>query len=177
MATLLAFAGSNSSKSINYQLVKHTVSLIEGYNVQLLNMVNFPFPMFSEDYERENGYSNSLVELKNDIVKADGIIISVNEHNSGPSAYFKNLTDWLSRVERKFLEDKPVLLMSTSGGQRGGMTALETTEKVLPRFGAQIAATFSLPSYQENFTEGEGITNSELAKAHRAAVDQFLSKF
>ncbi|MUH37185.1 NADPH-dependent oxidoreductase [Zobellia amurskyensis] len=176
MATILAFAGSNSSKSINYELVKHTVSLIDGNEIQLLNMVNFPFPMFSEDLERENGYSNSLVELKNDMVKADGIIVSVNEHNSGPSAYFKNLTDWLSRVERKFLDGKPVLLMSTSGGQRGGMTALETTEKVLPRFGAQVVATFSLPSFQENFKKGEGVTNTELAKVHRAAVDQFLSK-
>ncbi|MGS0528377.1 NADPH-dependent FMN reductase [Zobellia nedashkovskayae] len=176
MASILAFAGSNSSKSINYQLVKHTVSLIEGDKIQLLNMANFPFPMFSEDYERENGYSNSLIELKNDIVKADGIIISVNEHNSGPSAYFKNLTDWLSRVERKFLDGKPVLLMSTSGGQRGGISALEATANVIPRFGAQVAATFSLPYFQENFTEGEGIIDKELAKAHRVALDQFLSK-
>lgn len=176
MASILAFAGSNSSKSINYQLVKYTVSLIEGNEIQLLNMVNFPFPMFSEDYEKENGYSNSLIELKNDIVKAEGIIISVNEHNSGPSAYFKNLTDWLSRVERKFLDEKPVFLMSTSGGQRGGMTALEITKNVIPRFGAQVAATFSLPSFQENFSEGEGIVNKELAKAHSAALDQFISK-
>ncbi|CAM3508186.1 NADPH-dependent FMN reductase [Zobellia roscoffensis] len=176
MAAILAFAGSNSSKSINYQLVKYTTSLMDNHTIQLLNMVNYPFPMFGEDYERDNGYSNSLVELKDDMAKADGIIISVNEHNSGPSAYFKNLTDWLSRVERKFLDGKPVLLMSTSGGQRGGITALEATKTVLPRFGAEVVATFSLPSYSANFKEGEGITNAELAKTHRAAVDQFLSK-
>ncbi|MBU2946260.1 NADPH-dependent FMN reductase [Zobellia uliginosa] len=176
MASILAFAGSNSSKSINYQLVKHTASIIEGHKVHLLNMANFPFPMFSEDYERDNGYSNSLVELKNDMIKADGIIVSVNEHNSAPSAYFKNLTDWLSRVERKFLDGKPVLLMSTSGGQRGGVSALEATKAVLPRFGADVAATFTLPSFQENFKEKAGIVNAELAEEHRAAVDQFLSK-
>ncbi|MBU3025707.1 NADPH-dependent FMN reductase [Zobellia galactanivorans] len=176
MAQILAFAGSNSSKSINYELVKYTASLIKDHEVQLLNMVNFPFPMFSEDYERENGYSNSLVELKEDLMKADGVIISVNEHNSGPSAYFKNLTDWLSRVERKFLEDTPVFLMATSNGKRGGMGALEITQNVLPRFGAEVVASFSLPSFGETFNKGEGIVSADLAKAHREALNQFLGK-
>ena len=94
MATILAFAGSNSSTSINFKLVRFTTSQLEGHKTQLLNMTNFPFPMYSEDHEKEHGFSNSLVELKNDIQGADGIIISVNEHNGGLSAYFKNLIDW-----------------------------------------------------------------------------------
>jgi len=60
--------------------------------------------MYSEDYEREKGFSNSLIEFKNDIQDSKGIILSVNEHNSNPSAYFKNLIDWLSRVDRKFID-------------------------------------------------------------------------
>lgn len=174
MATILAFAGSNSSTSINYQLVKHTVSLIEKHKVQLLNMANCPFPMYSEDSEKENGYLNSLVELRNDIGKADGLIISVNEHNGNPSAYFKNVIDWLSRLERKFLEDTKILLMSTSGGKRGGLGSLEVTEKLLPRFGAEIAATFSLPSFHDNLDLEKGITNDDLALAHKKALNQFL---
>lgn len=175
MATILAFAGSNSSTSINFQLVKHTVSLIEGHNVQLLNMVNFPFPMYSADYEKENGYSNSLVELKDDIAKADGLIISVNEHNGNPSAYFKNLIDWLSRLERKFLDEKPILLMSTSGGKRGGASAAEVTKNILPRFGAEIIAVFSLPSFHNNFKKSKGIVDTELNNAHSTTLLKFLA--
>lgn len=174
MAKILAFAGSNSSTSINYQLVKHTVSLIEGHEVSLLNMVNYPFPMYSADIERDEGYSNSLVELKNDIRKSDALIISVNEHNGNPSAYFKNLLDWLSRLERKFLLDKKVMLMSTSMGQRGGIGALGVIEVLLPRFGAEIVSTFSLPSYRDNFTPGKGILEKELAKVHSEALASFL---
>lgn len=174
MATILAFAGSNSSTSINFQLVKHTVSLIEDHKVQMLNMANYPFPMYSEDVEKKKGFSNSLVELKNDIQNADGLIISVNEHNSNPSAYFKNLLDWLSRLERKFLEDTIILLMSTSPGGRGGIGALEVTEKLLPRFGAQIITTFSLPSFHANLDSKEGITENDLADAHKKAINQFL---
>lgn len=176
MAKILAFSGSNSSTSINYQLVKYTVSLLEAHKVQLLNMSYFPFPMYSEDYEKENGYSNSLIELKNDMAKSDGLIISVNEHNGNPSAYFKNLIDWLSRLERKFLDEKPILLMSTSGGKRGGASSLEVTKNLIPRFGAEVVATFSLSSYYESFDESKGITDKELAEAHRLALDEFLAK-
>lgn len=175
MASILAFAGSNSSTSINFKLVKHTVSLVSGHETQTLNMANYPFPMFSEDREREKGYSNSLVELKNDIQTADGLILSVNEHNSNPSAYFKNLVDWLSRVERKFLEDTKVFLMSTSGGKRGGVGSLEVTQNLLPRFGAEIAATFSLPSFKENFEISKGIMDENLAEAHQKALNDFLN--
>ncbi len=120
MAAILAFAGSNSSTSINFRLVKLTASLVQDHEVQVLNMANYPFPMFSEDVEKQEGYSNSLVELKHDVQNADGLILSVNEHNGNPSAYFKNVLDWLSRLDRNFLQGTKILLMSTSGGKRGG---------------------------------------------------------
>ena len=174
MATILAFAGSNSSTSINYKLVKYTASLIDAHEVQLLNMANYPFPMYSEDHEKEKGYLNSLIELRNDIQKADGLIISVNEHNSNPSAYFKNLIDWLSRLERNFLDGTKVFLMSTSPGKRGGLGALEVVGKAFPRFGAEIVATFSLPSFHQNLGNESNIVDAELAQDHKTALGQFL---
>ncbi|MGB5820536.1 MAG: NAD(P)H-dependent oxidoreductase [Saonia sp.] len=176
MATILAFAGSNSSSSINLKLVKHTASLIKEHRIQLLNMVNFPFPMYSLDYERENGFSNSLIELKDDIQKVDGIIISVNEHNGAPSAYFKNLIDWLSRLELKFMEGKKVLLMSTSTSKGGGTNSLEITKRALTRFGADTVSTFSLPSFNHNFDSKEGIMDADQSNAHKKAIATFLAK-
>ncbi len=173
MAEILAFAGSNSSTSINLQLVRFTTSLLKEHDFQLLDMSYYPFPMYSEDEEKRNGFSNSLVELKETIDKVDGLLISVNEHNSNPSAYFKNLVDWLSRLERKFLVDKKIFLMSTSGGKRGGAGALEVTKSLLPRFGAEISATFSLPSYYENFND-DGIVDVSLRNEHQAALNAFL---
>ncbi|EIJ40664.1 NADPH-dependent FMN reductase [Galbibacter orientalis] len=177
MKKIIAFAGSNSSNSINYELVKYTVSLIDDHDIQLLNMANMPFPMFSEDDEREFGYKNSLIELKEDILESDGVIISVNEHNSNVSSYFKNLIDWLSRVERKFLLDKPVFLMGTSPGTRGAISAITNTEQTLPRFGAKIDNVFSLPLFSENFSIKKGvIINDELKQKHLEHLNNFLSK-
>ncbi len=173
MAIILALAGSNSSASVNFKLVKHTTSLIEEHEIQLIDMSKYPFPMFSEDEEREKGYSNSLLELKDDIQKVDAIILSVNEHNGGLSAYFKNVLDWLSRIERKFLEDKKVLLMATSPGKRGGIGALEVVKNMLPRFGAEIVSEFSLPSFHDSFGEND-ITDASLKQQHQEALNTFL---
>jgi len=174
MGTILAFAGSNSCTSINFKLVKYTASKVQEHKVKLMNMANYPFPMYSEDYEKEKGFSNSLIEVKNDIQNADGILISVNEHNSHPSAYFKNFMDWLSRLDRDFIKGKKILLMSTSPGKRGAAGAHEVSKNMLTRFGTASIISFSLPSFYENFDANKGILNEELAKAHQQAVAQFV---
>ncbi len=176
MASILAFAGSNSSVSINYKLVNFTVSLIQNQQVKVLNMAEFPFPMYGYDEEKNNGYDASLYALKNAILNSDGILLAVNEHNGHPSAYFKNILDWLSRIEIKFLADKKIFLMATSGGKRGAISALELVAQLLPRFGGQIVATFSLPSFAENFDETKGIIHKDLVAEHQKALQLFLSK-
>lgn len=176
MSTILAFAGSNSSTSVNFKLVRHTASLVVDHQVNVMNLANYPFPMYSEDYEKENGFSNSLIEVKKDIQNADGLIISVNEHNSNPSAYFKNFVDWLSRLDRDFIKDKKVLLMSASPGKRGGIGAHEVVKNMFTRFGATIIEGFSLPSFYQNFDDGKGIIDPELAKMHQEALAKFLAE-
>ena len=174
MAKIIAFAGSNSSESVNYQLVKHTCERVEGHDIQLLNLANFPFPMYSPDLEKKKGYSNSLIEFRDDIAAAQGMILSVNEYNGNPSAYFKNVLDWLSRVDRTFLNNTKVLLMSTSPGKGGGKSSLAIIEKMFSYFGAEILATFSMPSFHSNFDAGEGIKDPELKDAHAHALQAFL---
>jgi NAD(P)H-dependent FMN reductase len=132
--------------------------------------------LYSEDYEKENGFSNSLVELKDDIQNSGGLVISVNEHNGNPSAYFKNLIDWLSRLDRDFIRGKQVLLLSTSPGKRGGVGSHEVANNLLTRFGAEISGGFSLPSFNSNFDIEKGIVDSALEKQFKSAIRAFISK-
>lgn len=176
MSHLLAFAGSNSSRSINFQLVKYTVNSIVDREVRLLDMADMVLPVFSEDLERDEGYPPILSTLLENIRQADGLILSVNEHNGNPSAFFKNMLDWLSRMDRSFLSGTPVLLMSTSKGRKGGAASLEIVKALLPRFGGEVVASFSLPSFNHNFIGSDGITDRELANAHKTALELFLSK-
>ena len=176
MSSILAFAGSNSSTSVNFKLVKYTISQINGHEVKLLNMANHTFPMYSEDREKQLGFPEAIVQMNTRIAVADAVVISVNEHNGGASAYFKNLLDWLSRVDRNHLENTKVLLMSASPGGRGAIGALEYVKKALPRVGADIVATFSLPSFYTNFNEEKGIIDPELSNAHTKALKSFISE-
>lgn len=172
MAAILALAGSNSSTSINFKLVKHTVSLVQDSDIQVLNMAEHPFPMYSEDYEKENGFPKQVQELQTKIKNSEALILSVNEHNGNPSAFFKNVLDWLSRSDRGFLEGIKVFLMSTSGGKRGAKGSIEVVGNMLPRFGAEITATFSLPSFYDNFDGA--IVDKALKEDHQKALDTFL---
>ncbi|WP_281543059.1 NADPH-dependent FMN reductase [Maribacter aestuarii] len=174
MQYILGFAGSNSSTSINYKLVRYTTSLINAYEIRLMDMAKNPLPMYSEDYEKENGFSDALKWIKNNIQNCEGLVISVNEHNSYPSAYFKNLVDWLSRLDKNCFKDKKVLLMSTSGGKRGAQGSLEVSKLMLQRFGANIIETFSLPGFHDNFHLEKGILDQELKQRHKEALTTFL---
>ena len=175
MASILALAGSNSSTSVNFKLVKYTTSLISDHDVELLNMASITFPMYSEDREKQLGFPEALEKLKEKIEKADALIISVNEHNSGPSAYFKNVMDWLSRADSNYLENTKVL-MSTSPGKRGAISAKEYVLSSLPRVGGTVVATFSLPSFYANFNEEKGILNTELSQVYKKALKSFISE-
>ncbi|MEZ4858721.1 MAG: NAD(P)H-dependent oxidoreductase [Flavobacteriaceae bacterium] len=172
MKKIIAFAGSNSSTSINHKLVLCVSGKIKNHNVKIIKLTEYPLPMFSEDIEREEGYSEVLKDLLIIFKEADALLISVNEHNGTVSAFFKNVLDWLSRIEYKFLEEKKIFLMSTSNGKRGAISSQEYTAGVLPRFGAGEITRFTLPSFAENFKEGE-IVNAEL----NAALQEKLYHF
>lgn len=174
MKKILAFAGSNSSTSINRKLLEFAISKITAHEVQLIQLTDYPLPLFSEDLERAQGYSVDLSLLRNEIMDADALIIAVNEHNGTVSAFFKNTLDWLSRIEHQFLAGKKILVMSTSRGKRGAASALEYTKGILPRFGGEVIESFSFPAYAENFSEEKcTITNEILLLGFLDVLENF----
>lgn len=173
MAQLLATAGSNSSTSINLQLVRHTLGYFDGHPTDLIDGSRLDIPMYSEDREKQDGFPLAIKELYAQLRACDGLVLSVNEHNSNPSAYTKNLLDWLSRLDRKFMEGIPVLLMSTSGGKRGAQSSREITARMLERFGAEHLVQFGMPGFHEVFRATEGILDPVLRMAHEEAIEAF----
>ncbi len=154
MKTILAFSGSLSSGSINHQLVACAVRELEGLEVRLISLRDFPMPLYSRDLEQE-GIPAPVRELRALFDAADGFVIAVPEYNSSVPAGFKNAIDWLSRTGGKTFQDKPLLLLSTSPGGRGGASVQEHLLRVLPFWGAQVVGSFSLPRFNENFVDGK----------------------
>ncbi|WP_426430577.1 NADPH-dependent FMN reductase [Winogradskyella sp. HB-48] len=172
MKKILAFAGSNSKTSINKQLAKYASSLLKDVEVNLIDLNDFDAPLYSIDLEGElEEMPESANRLLNLIKESDGLVLSLAEHNGVYATVFKNLFDWMTRIESNFLFKKPMLLMATSPGARGGQTVLTIAKARFPWHDGNIVATFSLPSFNENFENGK-ITNEDLNNELLAQVEE-----
>jgi len=172
MKKVLAFAGSNSSKSINFELLNYVSNRIQGHKVKIQQFQQYELPIYSADREIEKGIPVNVKIINRIIAEHDALVLAVNEHNGHVSAYFKNMFDWLSRLDRNFLAGKKILLISTSTGKRGAASALEYTKGILPRFGGEVIESFSLPSFRDNFKDGK-VQNEVL----ELGIDDVLTTF
>ncbi|MBR9757214.1 MAG: NAD(P)H-dependent oxidoreductase [Algicola sp.] len=155
MKHIIAFAGSSSKTSINKQLVTYAANLIDNVKPEVLDLNDFVVPLFSVDLEKSMaGQPENAHKFLNKLKQADALIVSLAEHNGAYTAVFKNLFDWISRIDRKVFYNKPMLLMATSPGARGGQSVLAMAKDRFPRHEANIVGVFSLPKFNENFLEG-----------------------
>ncbi len=155
MKRIIAFAGSNSSKSINHQLLTYVASQIDSAEVSLKTAAELDIPTYSMDIEENDGIPEKVQSLAKEIKESDGVIISVAEHNGNVTAYFKSVIDWLSRHDRHFLIDTPILLLSTSPGGGGAGSARAITEKTLPYFKGAVVASQGIGGFYDLFENGE----------------------
>ncbi len=168
MKKIIAFGASNSSTSINKQLATYAASLLKNTEVEILDLNNFEVPIYGVDLEKASGIPLQAQLFFDKIASSDGIIISLAEHNGAYTAAFKSLFDWMSRIEVKLFQKKPMLLMSASPGGRAGKSVFDMAADRFPRHDAIIVSTFNLPSFKDNFQDGKLVNpeyNSKLIDA------------
>lgn len=171
---IIAFAGSPSKKSINKKLATYASGLFENAEVEVLDLNDYEMPLFSVDKEAVIGQHSLAKAFLEKIASADVLVVSLAENNGNYSAAFKNTIDWCSRINGKIFQDKPMLLMATSPGARGGASVLEIAKNNFPRFTADIKAVFSLPSFNDNFdVDANVISNTELDNQLKEIVTNF----
>lgn len=171
MKKIIAFAGSNSKLSINKQLATYAASLVENVETTVLDLNDFDLPLYGMDYENEHGIPEDAHRFLEYLKNTDGIILSLAEHNGAYATVFKNLFDWGSRIEGKLFFKKPMLLMATSPGGRGGLSVLEIAKGRFPFHDGNIVESFSLPFFGENFKENK-ITDNALDAQLKEAVSK-----
>ena len=103
----------------------------------------------------------------------DAIIISFAEHNGAYSAAFKNVYDWISRINKSVWEDKPMFLLATSPGTHGGKSVLKIAATRSKRANSSTIVEFSLPSFKLNFSEEMGIIDPEVKKEFDVQFNAF----
>jgi chromate reductase len=173
MPTILAFGASTSSQSINKQFAAYAANTVPGIEVKLIDLNDFSVPLYSVDEEGASGIPDGAKAFVAEIEAVDGVIVSLAEHNGSYTAAFKNLLDWGTRHQQKIWSDKPMLLLSTSPGARGGANVLDAAAKTFPHLGGHVIATFALPSFGDTFSTENGIKDEALKKAFARKLAEF----
>lgn len=173
---VLAFSATNSRQSINKALVTHaTHVLIEEISAkaeaEIIDLNDFEMPIYSIDRENEDGIPALAQQLFDKIGAADVLIISYAEHNGSYTAAFKNIFDWMSRIDMKVFQGKAMLIMSASPGPSGGANVLKTARESAPHFGANVQGSFSVGPFAKRFdTELGKLSDVNLADTLRESL-------
>tara|TARA_X000001036_G_scaffold430686_1_gene463770 strand:- start:1308 stop:1868 length:561 start_codon:yes stop_codon:yes gene_type:complete len=173
MTRILAFGASSSKNSINKKLASFVVERLEPVKATIIDLNDFEMPIYSEDREKEDGIPEKALNFKRLIRDSNGIVISLAEHNGSYTSAFKNIYDWISVIEKVVWDDKPLFLLSASDGKRGGLTILNTALKRFSMQSKYEIPNFSLPNFNENFSDYEGILNSTLRKDFEIQISNF----
>ncbi len=162
MKKILAFGASNSSTSINKAFASYVAGNVENTESIIADLNDYELPIYGSDLEKAKGLPENATKFNDLLASVDGIVISLAEHNGNYTAVFKNLFDWISRIDMKTTwKNVPILLLATSPGGRGGANVLRIAKDAFPHFGGNVVADFSLPKYYENFS-AEGIKDAAL---------------
>jgi len=110
---VLIISGSLRKSSYNTALARASVSLApEGMDIKVYTLHDIP--PYNMDVE-EQGFPDSVMELKKAVKEAQGILWMSPEHNHSVPGVLKNAIDWVSRGENEWRE-KPLAIGGGSDG-------------------------------------------------------------
>ncbi len=142
---IVAFAGSARKDSWNLKLVKVAAegARAAGAHVTVLDMRDFPMPLFNQDLEEAEGPPENAGKLREIMLAHEGLLIASPEYNSSITPLLKNTIDWVSRAGegKKALaayEGKVAAVMSASPGRLGGLRGLVHLRSILSNIGVLV---------------------------------------
>ncbi|MCL5430169.1 MAG: NAD(P)H-dependent oxidoreductase [Candidatus Marsarchaeota archaeon] len=118
---VFGFAGSLRKGSFNRSLLRAALEEVpETAELEIFELDGIP--AFNQDLE--GNLPEKVRKFKEKIKAADAILIVTPEYNYSIPGVLKNAIDWASRpyLDNSF-DDKPVAIMSASGGMIGGARA------------------------------------------------------
>jgi len=84
----------------------------------VITPASIDLPLYNEDLH-ERGDPAEVIKLKEQIAKADAVLIITPEYNYSVPGVLKNAIDWVSRPPEQPFSGKPVAIMGASPGKFG----------------------------------------------------------
>src|SRR5258705_7542948 len=99
MPRILAFAGTTRTDAFNKKLIRVAAAAAKaaGGDVTLIDLRDFPMPIYDGDLEAKEGIPANGVKLKELFMAHRGLLLSTGEYNSSVTGVLKNAIDWVSR--------------------------------------------------------------------------------
>ena len=184
MPRILAFASSTRRESFNKKLVAIAAQGAReaGAEVTLIDLKDFPLPLFDQDLEADQGMPEMGKKLKKLFIDHDGLLIASPEYNSSFPAVLKNAIDWVSRPapgepSLAAFRGKVATLMSASPGALGGLRALVHVRSILGNIGVIVLPDqITVADAHEAFNP-DGTLNDPKRQAGIEALGRTLAEF
>jgi NAD(P)H-dependent FMN reductase len=134
-------------------------------------------PLFNQDVMERDGLPPGVVELKDSLRAADGLLIATPEYNWGIPGFLKNAIDWASRPVSDIPQvfgDLPVALIGAGGGSgtRNAQSAWLSVFRYLkmrPWFGHALL----IDRASERFDHDNHLTDEATREQLQAVIEGF----
>jgi chromate reductase, NAD(P)H dehydrogenase (quinone) len=174
---ILAFSGSARRESLNRKLLAVAVEATReaGGEVTLIDLNEYPLPLYHGDWEDEQGMPSKAVELVQLIAQHPALLIASPEYNSFITPLLKNTLDWCTRGETNPFVGKVAAVVAASPGIFGGVRSMQHARHLLLHLGCHVVpAQCSLPKADEAFDEQGKLKEARAQKAVRTLAAELV---
>jgi chromate reductase len=166
--------GSNRRDSINRKLA-HALAKLGADKFSATFARIDDLPMYNQDHE--GTLPAEVARFKDEITKADGVIIVTPEHNRSMPTVLKNAIDWGARPFGKSVwPGKPGFITGTSPGAIGTALVQANLRTVMLGLGMTLLGGESYIQFKPNLIDEPGkVTDENTEKFLQGFVDRFAT--
>ncbi len=158
---ILVFAGSARAGSLNKQLARVAAQAVRdaGGDVTLIDLDDYPMPVYHGDLEAREGVPAKARELKALFIAHQGLLIASPENNASVSALLKNTLDWVSRPDGGQnglvpYQGKVAAIVGASPGALGALRGLVHLRQILMTLNVLVLSEqLAVPRAHEAFAD------------------------
>lgn len=167
---ILTFCGSLRSSSVNAATMRAALANApEGVEFIELDVRDIPF--YDGDVE-EAGVPASVVNLHDQLNRADGLMIFTPEYNGSYPAVTKNVIDWLSRPPKSW-ENRGITMVVTTPGSRGGESLRGHFDASMDYFQVRNHPSLGIGKYGDKLDDNGEIVDPDTIAALREFIEDF----
>jgi chromate reductase, NAD(P)H dehydrogenase (quinone) len=169
---IAVIVGGNRRESINRKLAVALVRLGAGKFEATFARID-DLPMYNQD--NEAALPPEVVRFKDEIARADGVLIVTPEHDRSIPAVLKNAIDWGARPWGKSSwPGKPAFITGTSPGAIGSALAQQHLRSVMTGLGMILLGGEAYVTFKPNLIDEHGNIGDDSTKKFLADfVDRF----